>query len=233
MKNVIDNLIEIIEFVLEKADELDEHIPFEDAIKIKYDMLNALGECSSDAIGSLKLVKEVLSIPDKMFMKKFEVFCTDISAIPLEKRKRYLERIGKEKLNKESVFLLDAINKVEDFSKFSIYKKLFESRIDDKIDDMFHRYMFKVEMTTAGDLEYMRTDIKNDNFYLNNYYLESLMSNGWIIYSGEAWVTGEIAHVDNKLYKYSDSAKKFCEIVFGVTTDDSVKNSPIIISVDK
>ena len=59
-----------------------------------------------------KGIKAVASIPDRLFLRKFERLCLGIGKIPEKKRKKYVKKITHKKFNQESVFILDVINRV-------------------------------------------------------------------------------------------------------------------------
>lgn len=96
-----------------------------------------------------KGIKTVASIPDRLFLRKFERLCLGIGKIPENKRKKYIQKITRKRFNKDSVFILDVINKVEDLEKID--------------DDRFRRYVIMTVNTMLQDLKYMSNCISNEN----------------------------------------------------------------------
>lgn len=191
-------------------------------------LLNDTADELSNAIGSLKALKAVASIPTKLFMNKFERYCKGIADIPIEKRQRYLEKLGKRKINEESVFILNVINRVEELGKLDIFLKLLEAKLDEVLDDEeFRRYIIRVDHTLLCDLAHMKENLTNDDFYLDCIQMEGLANAGWIVYSGMSILDAADSRRDPNLYHYSASAKKFCEIVYGVIANDEVTQGPI------
>lgn len=170
-----------------------------------------------------KGIKDVASIPDKLFLRKFERLCIGIGKIPEEKRKKYIQKISKKKFNKESAFILDVISRVEDLNKIDIFSLLWEAKIDEKIDDdKFRRYVIMTANTMLQDLKYMSNHVINDTFYIKNMEEEGLLTQGWIIYSGLAWGTAEES--GGNVYEYTKAAKEYCEIVWNKVPADEETN---------
>ncbi len=66
-------------------------------------------------------------------MRKMERYSAGLVSIPISKRQEYAKRVGKKTLNKDSVFILGVLNKIEELSKIDIIIKLFEAKMDEKI----------------------------------------------------------------------------------------------------
>ena len=73
-------------------------------------------EVSADLVKASKVItviKKAASIPDKLFMNKMEKYCRGLIEIPANKREKYAAKVGKPGLNKDSVFILGVLNKIE------------------------------------------------------------------------------------------------------------------------
>lgn len=81
-------------------------------------------------------------------MKKFERYCKGVTTIPLEKRQKYMQLLGKEKFNKESVFVLNVINRFEENENIPLFLKILDAKMDGFIDDNeYHRLMILTDRT--------------------------------------------------------------------------------------
>lgn len=171
-----------------------------------------VGKDLTTAIKVFSLIKKSFSIPDKWFMKKLEKYCQGLADIPLEKRTRYLKKVGKASLNKDSVFIIGVLNKIEELSKIDMLLKLFEAKIDNIIDDvMYRRLSLLVDKTMYSDLLYLKNNITENCIQINNYEEESLLSGGWLIFAGIG--IGTATEEGGNLYQYSNVAQKFCELI--------------------
>lgn len=245
MENMENNLNEIVEVgeTINPLHELDEFFActFELA-KNTYDAVinSAFFETSIAVIKELddsaeklskvyKGIKTVASIPDRLFLRKFERLCLGVGKIPENKRKKYIQKITREKFNKDSVFILDVINRVEDFEKIDIFSILWEAKMDEKIDDdKFRRYVVMTASTMLQDLKYMSNSITNDTFYISSMEQEGLVTQGWIIYVGLGIGTAEES--GGNLYEYTKTAKEYCEYVWKKVPVDKKKNGPIMFT---
>ena len=119
-------------------------------------VFESITEISADLIKAskvLKVIQKAASIPDKIFMNKMEQYCRGLISIPEAKRQDYITKIGKEKLNKDSVFILGLLNKIEELSKIDILLALFEAKMDEVIeDDTYRRLSLMVDRTLFADL---------------------------------------------------------------------------------
>lgn len=178
-----------------------------------------------------KGIKAVASIPDKLFLRKFERLCLGVGKIPEKKRKKYIQKISKKKFNKESAFILDVISRVEDLNKIDVFSLLWEAKIDEKIDDdKFRRYVIMTANTMLQDLIYMSRHIINDTFYITKMEEEGLLAQGWIIYSGLAWATEEES--GGNVYEYTSVAKEYCEIIWNKVPSDKEINRENIFTAE-
>lgn len=173
-----------------------------------------------DLLSSIKYIgaiKKIATISDLLFLNKFEKYCRGLLDIPIEKRQRYAKKVGKERLNRDSVFILNVPNRIEELSKLDKLLKLFEAKIDERIDDqMYRRLMLMVDRTMLSDLEYMEKDIScrnNGCFSICNDMEQGLLSSGWLSYEGQT--IGDLnADVQSQhIYRYSRAASVYYEIM--------------------
>lgn len=134
-------------------------------------------------------------------------------SIPVSKRKKYVERVGKKALNKDSVFILGVLNKIEELSKIDILVRLFEAKIDEEIDDQtYRRMMLQVDRTMFSDILFLKNNICNDTIKVTSVEEENLLAMGWLIFAGIG--IGTVTEEGGNLYSYTRTAKQFCNIVF-------------------
>ena len=150
-----------------------------------------IGEAVSGAIKSLKVAQKIASIPTALYMKKFGRYCKGLTTIPLEKRQKYMKLLGKEKFNKESVFVLNVINRIEENEKIPLFLKILNAKMDGFIDDNeYHRLMILTDRTLYSDLLYLKDNITEDPVKLNSDSDYGLASSGLLVAAGNEWVEG-------------------------------------------
>ena len=172
-------------------------------------------EVSADLVKASKVItviKKAASIPDKLFMNKMEKYCRGLIEIPANKREKYAAIVGKPGLNKDSIFILGVLNKIEELSKIKILLTLFEAKMDGVIDDeTYRRLMLLVDRTMYSDLLYLKANITDDPIVIENDAEQGLLANGWLYYYGQTWGT---ATEDSQLvYNYTNIAKQFCQLI--------------------
>ena len=96
-------------------------------------------ESISETITLFKAIRNIASIPSQLFLHKFEHYCKGLGNIPKEKREKYIQMLGKEKFNREGVFVLNIINRIEENDKIDFLLRLLESKLDGEIDDTTYR----------------------------------------------------------------------------------------------
>ena len=172
-------------------------------------------EVSADLVKASKVItviKKAASIPDKLFMNKMEKYCRGLIEIPASKREKYAVKVGKPGLNKDSVFILGVLNKIEELSKIKILLTLFETKMDGLIDDeTYRRLMLLVDRTMYSDLLYLRANITDDPIVIENDAEQGLLANGWLCYYGQT--IGTATEDSQLVYTYTNVAKKFCELI--------------------
>lgn len=184
-----------------------------DEVSDVLDEIKELGAELSKALKVVNIIRKSASIPDKLFMRKMERYCTGMVSIPVSKRKKYVERVGKKALNKDSVFILGVLNKIEELSKIDILVRLFEAKIDEEIDDQtYRRMMLQVDRTMFSDILFLKNNICNDTIKVTSVEEENLLAMGWLIFAGIG--IGTVTEEGGNLYSYTRTAKQFCNIVF-------------------
>ena len=172
-------------------------------------------EVSADLVKASKVItviKKAASIPDKLFMNKMEKYCRGLIEIPANKREKYAAKVGKPGLNKDSVFILGVLNKIEELSKIKILLTLFEAKMDGLIDDeTYRRLMLLVDRTMYSDLLYLKTNITDDPIVIENDAEQGLLANGWLYYYGQTW--GTVTEDSQLVYNYTNIAKQFCQLI--------------------
>lgn len=180
--------------------------------------LDAAGDFGEELASALKVVNRVrmiASIPDKLFMKKVEKYINGLIDIPLKQREKYAWKVGKDSLNKDGVFILGILNKTEELEKIDFLVKLFEAKLFEIIDDQtYRRMMLQVDRTMYSDILYLRDNICSDGIRISSCDDEAanLLSTGWLTLDGLYW--GSADEAGGYRYKYTQTAKKFCKIIF-------------------
>ena len=217
--NYIDVLKDILETFMNEATDIAVQVMNSDIVQDGTEILSQVGEAVSGAIKSLKVAQKIASIPTALYMKKFGRYCKGLTTIPLEKRQKYMKLLGKEKFNKESVFVLNVINRIEENEKIPLFLKILNAKMDGFIDDNeYHRLMILTDRTLYSDLLYLKDNITEDPVKLNSA-------------AGNEWVEG-MDDADNGVrFNYTLAAKKMAYIFFGVECAMKPSNKGITILV--
>ena len=102
-----------------------------------------------------------------------------------------MKLLGKEKFNKESVFVLNVINRIEENEKIPLFLKILNAKMDGFIDDNeYHRLMILTDRTLYSDLLYLKDNITEDPVKLNSDSDYGLASSGLLVAAGNEWVEG-------------------------------------------
>ena len=221
-----DTFVSVFKFCIDGAIQFINN----DYVQTGYSTANEIAGELSNCLGTLNAIKKVISIPNVLFMKKFEKYCKGVSRIPGEKRQKYLKKLGKESLNKNGVFILEVINHIEEYDKIDIILKLQEAEMDNTIsNEEFRRLVLHVDHTPYSDLLFMKDHICNNNFHIESSSEESLSANGWIIFVGISIVNSSPDTAESNLFRYTESAKQLCKIVYNIVPDDAVTEEALII----
>ena len=216
LSSLTSSLATFIEYGGAEINKIIDSADLKDAI----DVAGNLGEELADAITVFKKIRAVASIPDMLFIAKVERYCAGLFSIPPEQREKYVGKVGKASLNKDSAFILGVLNKIEELEKVDILVKLFEAKVFEKIDDRtYRRMMLQVDRTMYSDILFLKNNICNEGIRISSYDDEAanLLSTGWLTLDGLYW--GSADEVGGYRYKYTRTAKLFCNIVFGMFID--------------
>ena len=220
---VIDSLSTLIEQGSEKIVAFISSDDFSDLLAEKKE----LGAELSKAIKVVKIIRKSASIPDKLFMHKMERYCAGLVSIPSSKREKYAAKVGKKSLNKDSVFILGVLNKIEELSKIDILVRLFEAKMDEEIDDQtYRRMMLQVDRTMYSDILFLKDNICDDLIKIASVEEENLLATGWLIFAGIG--IGTATEEGGNLYSYTQTAKQFCNVVFQSDLTINNNTSPMM-----
>ncbi len=87
------------------------------------------------AITVFKVLRSIATIPNKLYMSRYEWYMKGLCDIDPVKRQKYLKKVGKKGINRDSVFVLNLLNKIEELSKIDIFLRLQEAKMDETIKD--------------------------------------------------------------------------------------------------
>lgn len=221
--SVIDSLSTLIEQGSEKIVAFISSDDFSDLLA----EIKELGAELSKAIKVVKIIRKSASIPDKLFMHKMERYCAGLVSIPSSKREKYAAKVGKKSLNKDSVFILGVLNKIEELSKIDILVRLFEAKMDEEIDDQtYRRMMLQVDRTMYSDILFLKDNICDDLIKIASVEEENLLATGWLIFAGIG--IGTATEEGGNLYSYTQTAKQFCNVVFQSNLTINNNTSPMM-----
>lgn len=221
--SVIDSLSTLIEQGSEKIVAFISSDDFSDLLA----EIKELGAELSKAIKVVKIIRKSASIPDKLFMHKMVRYCAGLVSIPSSKREKYAARVGKKSLNKDSVFILGVLNKIEELSKIDILVRLFEAKMDEEIDDQtYRRMMLQVDRTMYSDILFLKDNICDDLIKIASVEEENLLATGWLIFAGIG--IGTATEEGGNLYSYTQTAKQFCNVVFQSDLTINNNTSPMM-----
>ena len=221
--SVIDSLSTLIEQGSEKIVAFISSDDFSDLLA----EIKELGAELSKAIKVVKIIRKSASIPDKLFMHKMERYCAGLVSIPSSKREKYASKVGKKSLNKDSVFILGVLNKIEELSKIDILVRLFEAKMDEEIDDQtYRRMMLQVDRTMYSDILFLKDNICDDSIKIASVEEENLLATGWLIFAGIG--IGTATEEGGNLYSYTQTAKQFCNVVFQSNLTINNNTSPMM-----
>ena len=208
----VNDLAETVStFIVEGTNDIVNFFTSETMVEI-LEVSKDIGESLSKAFKVISIIQKSASIPDKLFMHKMEKYLKGLIEIPQDKRNKYLERVGKKSLNKDSIFILNMLNRIEESSKFDMLLKLFEAKMDQIIDDnMYTRLCLLVDRTMYADLLYLIENITDDSFFLTTNEHYGLYGSGWLVFVG---IDGGTATEDGgSIYLFSSLAHTFCGII--------------------
>ena len=223
----VDSVIESLSTLIEQGSEKIVAFISSDDFSDLLAEIKELGAELSKAIKVVKIIRKSASIPDKLFMHKMERYCAGLVSIPSSKREKYAAKVGKKSLNKDSVFILGVLNKIEELSKIDILVRLFEAKMDEEIDDQtYRRMMLQVDRTMYSDILFLKDNICDDLIKIASVEEENLLAMGWLIFAGIG--IGTATEEGGNLYSYTQTAKQFCNVVFQSNLTINNNTSPMM-----
>ena len=227
--NYIEELKNILEIFMTETNEIAIQVINSDFVQGGTEIISQLGEVVFGAIKILKTTQKIASIPTSLFMRKFEQYCKGLAMIPLDKRQKYMKLLGKEKFNKESVFVLNVINRIEENEKIHLFLKLLSAKMEGIIDDNeYRRLMILTDRVLYSDLLYLKDSITNDPVKLSSDEDYGLAASGLLVTAGNDWVE-DMDITDNGIrFNYTSAAKRMAFIFFGVECEMEPSNKGIV-----
>lgn len=172
----------------------------------------------SETITLFKTLRSISGIPTQLFLHKFERYCKGLGEIPREKRAAYVRELGKEKFNREGVFILNVLNRIEENEKIDFMLRLLERRLDETLDDTtYRRLMVLIDRTLYTDLLYLKDHVTDRPNEISEAEEFGLVSSGLISSDGLGWVSDTAEQPTVLLFRYTPAAQQLAEILFGTT----------------
>ena len=171
-----------------------------------------------ETITLFKTLRSISGIPTQLFLHKFERYCKGLGEIPREKRAAYVRELGKEKFNREGVFILNVLNRIEENEKIDFMLRLLERRLDETFDDTtYRRLMVLIDRTLYTDLLYLKDHVTDRPIEISEAEEFGLVSSGLISSDGLGWVSDTAEQPTVLLFRYTPAAQQLAEILFGTT----------------
>ena len=168
-------------------------------------------ESISETITLFKAIRNIASIPSQLFLHKFERYCKGLGNIPKEKREKYIQMLGKER-----VFVLNIINRIEENDKIDFLLRLLESKLDGEIDDTtYRRLMVLVDRTLYSDLLYLKDHVTKRPIEIGEREEFGLVASGLISSDGLGWESVTAGQPTVLHFRYTPAAQQLAEILFG------------------
>ena len=211
----VNSIVNSLEYVLKNGLRNEGFPLLENGKSIVWIYLDEVFEIAEDASKPISAMRKIMSLPSKLFMRKVARYLKGIAEIPEEKRDSYIKKLSSKEVNRNSVFVLNVINIIEEESKIPLLVSLFRAELFGLInDEQYRRLTIMVDRTLHSDLDYLQAHLTHDEFHIKNDAEQGLLSNGWLKYAGQEFSSIEKANdSDNdELYIYTDLAKCFCEI---------------------
>lgn len=219
------NFQSICEYVASGINVVEEFFENE-KIQTALEYAEVLDDAAEECLKIYGAIRKTASIPSKLYLRKLDRFMRGMTEIPLRKRQKYIRLVSKDQYNKDSVYILEMINRIEDIEKVDVLLKLFELRMTEVLTDgEFRRMSLMVASTMKEDLNYMVRHITNDSFEILTIQEEGLLLAGWLIYDGMSIGTSE--KEGGNLYRYTALAKRFCKDVWNIECTNASLNGPV------
>lgn len=203
----IENCIESLSVILSKdfTKEL-----LEDGDEIISISSEVIGDVSK-AVNVLKTVKD---LPSKLFWSKLKSFLSGVSDIPLEKRQKYITKMGKRQNDKDIERMFNIINSISEKEKMpyliNLYKHLLNEDINRK---QFFIMSNVIQDSIYEDLQYLKEHINDeDSFEIDENTCRFASLN--IINQVNETTWDAVENHSKVKYAYSDFAKSLCCYIF-------------------
>lgn len=203
-----------------------------DLVQDVKEVVGEVGLALENTIKTLKILKSVASIPTKLYLHKFERFCREIPDIPLEKRQKFMEKLGHERFQRESVFILNVINRIEEEDKLPLLAKILDACTEGVIPlAEFRRLTMLIDRTLYNDLEYLGQHITADPVVLRTDSDYGLVASGLLVTAGNE-VIADFGSDDDPSdtgirFNYTTAAKKLASILYGTTCNMTPTNKGV------
>ena len=202
-----------------------------DLVQDTKEVVVEIGTALGNVIKTWKMLKSVASIPTKIYLRKFERFCRGISDIPLEQRQKFMEKLGHERFQRESVFILNVVNRIEEEDKLPLLAKILDACTAGVITlSEFRRLTMLVDRTLYSDLEYLGQHITADPVVLCTDSDYGLVASGLLVTAGNEFMTDfdDDDPTDTGIrFNYTAAAKKLASILYESTCNMTPTNKGV------
>lgn len=203
-----------------------------DLVQDTKEVVGEIGSTLGDAIKAWKMLKSVASIPTKIYLRKFECFCRGVSNIPLETRQKFMKTLGHEHFQRESIFILNVVNRIEEEDKLPLLAKILDACTEGVIPlAEFRRLTMLIDRTLYNDLEYLGQNITADPVILRTDSDYGLVASGLLVTAGNEFIADFGSDDDPSdtgiRFNYTTAAKKLASILYGTTCNMTPTNKGV------
>ncbi len=203
-----------------------------DLVRGAKDVVGEIGSTLGDAIKTWKMLKAIASIPTKIYLRKFERFCRGVSDIPLGTRQKFMKMLGHEHFQRESVFILNVINRIEEEDKLPLLAKILDACTEGVITlSEFRRLTMLIDQTLYSDLEYLGQHITADPVALCTDSDYGLAASGLLVTAGNEFIADLGSDNDSSdtgiRFNYTTAAKKLASILYGANCKMTPSNKGV------
>ena len=182
-----------------------------DGIEVMRDILGIFGDASTAG----KIVQKIITLPDKLYMRKYHRFAEGLLEYNSSEDRHFLQKVSKLEVEKQIPFILNVINACEEEEKMDFLVKLTEAWMEKNLEDAsYHRLTLMMERTPYDDLTYLEKLFEKQQIELRSVEDESLLANGWLTADGVA--LQRIHREAATRCHLTANAWKFGEIIFGM-----------------
>lgn len=174
--NIIEILENVIDALVDNGSKLLDDITNNETITT----IELVGEGIGDSIDAYKALKAIASIPNILFMRKFERYLKGLLNLTEKDKQKIKDKLNKD-FSKDKLLILNAINNTDEEEKIDIYSKITKLLLDDEISiDEHRKFILMTRNATYDDLMYLKKCYYSKDRFddLND---ETLLSNGWTI----------------------------------------------------